>query len=304
MSSATSINSVDQRMPLNEARPPQLDGSGLTALWALFGLTIRQYLHGKRWMVIGALFLLPAGLAILIRLAAPNVPSVALEFSLEFMLVPQAILPLVALLYGSGMILDELEEQTITYLLIRPLRKWALYIVKLLATITTAVLLTSVFTAITYVAIFLGADSDTVDIPLRCLKAISIHSLAVTAYCCLFGLISLLTKRSLVVGILYIAVIEFLLANLPFGIRLITIIYYARLIAFRTLDFVVKTPRGTQSIAADAWQFDIRQDPNLLAHPQLLMSVEVLLIASLICTVIAAIVFSRKEFHVKTPASN
>jgi ABC-2 type transport system permease protein len=304
MSSATSVNSVDQRMPLNAARPPQLDGSGLTALWALFGLTIRQYLHGKRWMVIGALFLLPAGLAILLRFAAPNFPSVGLEFLLEFMLVPQAILPLVALLYGTGMIQDELEEQTITYLLIRPLRKWALYIVKLLATITTAVVLTTVFTTITYLAIYLGANSDTVEIPVRCLKAISIHSLAITAYCCLFGLISLVTKRSLVVGILYIAVIEFLLANLPFGIRLITIIYYARLIAFRTLDFVVKTPRGTQSIAADAWQFDIRQDPNLLAHPQLLTSVEVLLIASLICTVIAAIVFSRKEFRVKTPASN
>ena len=233
----------------------------MSALWALFGLTIRQYLHGKRWMVVSALFLLPAALAILIRITAPNVPSMVLEFLLVFMLIPQAILPLVALLYSTGMVQDELEEQTITYLLIRPLRKWALYLVKLLATIVAAVLLTAVFTACTYAAIYLGSDGEVTGVPIRCLKAISIHSLAVLAYCCLFGVVSLVTKRSLVVGILYIVVIEGLLANLPFGIRLMTIIYYARLIAYRCLDFVFSTPRATVNIAADAWQLNIQHDP-------------------------------------------
>ena len=43
------------------------------------------------------------------------------ELALIFGLIPQAILPLTALVFASGMIQDEVEEQTLTYLLIRPL---------------------------------------------------------------------------------------------------------------------------------------------------------------------------------------
>ena len=95
------------------------------ALWTLYTLTLRQHLHGKRWMVMAALFLLPAGLADRGAGDGAERPSGRLEFILAFMFIPQALLPLVALLYASGIIQDEQEEQTITYLLIRPIPKWA-----------------------------------------------------------------------------------------------------------------------------------------------------------------------------------
>ncbi len=82
------------------------------------------------------------------------------------------------------------------------------------------------------------------DVALRCLKAASIHSLAVITYCCLFGLISLLTSRALIVGILYAGFFEGLLANLPFNIRLATVIYYTRLIAYRSMRFVTTFENG------------------------------------------------------------
>jgi ABC-2 type transport system permease protein len=135
-------------------------------------------------------------------------------------------------------------------------------------------------------------------------KAVCIHSLAVVAYCSLFGLLSLLTKRSLVVGIIYIAVVEGVLANLPFGIRLITVIYYTRLIAVRILDFNVSTPHGDHNLAAEAWQFNVQQDPGLLEHPSLATCIYVLLIGSLVCAGLAALVFSRREFRVKTPENS
>ncbi len=304
MSSVSLVSEGEQN-----SRPPaeyRERGTGfvLAALWALYALTLRQYLHGKRWMVVGALFILPAGLATLLRATSSKVPSAGLEFILVFMLIPQAILPLVALLFASGMIQDEQEEQTITYLLVRPLPKWAIYSVKLLATVTIAVLLTAIFTALSYVAIYLGGSSEVEMIPLRCLQAIAIHSLAVVAYCSLFGLLSLITKRSLIVGILYIVVIEGVLANLPFGIRLLTVIYYSRLIAIRSLEFTIALPRGTQNIAAEAWQFNVRQDPALLDHPQLGTCVAILLLGCLICAVLATFIFSKREFYVKTPESN
>jgi ABC-2 type transport system permease protein len=275
--------------------------SRLAALWALYILTLRQHVHGKRWMVITLLFLLPAVLLLIVRRTAHDVPSVNIEFVFVFMFIPQALLPLLALIYASGMIQDEQEEQTITYLLIRPIAKWAIYLTKLLATLTTTVCLTAIFTALTYVVIYAGTGASTESIPLRCIKAISIHALAVVTYCCLFGLISLFSKRSLVLGILYIAIFEGLFANLAFGIRLLTVIYYTRLIAYRTLSFVTTMRGFPQNIAADAWQLDVTRDPQLLQHPQISTCLIVLLLASVACAVLAAVICSRREFHVKTP---
>jgi ABC-2 type transport system permease protein len=245
---------------------------------------------------------LPAGLALLIRAAAVDEPPMILEFLLGLMFIPQLLLPLVALIYAAGIIQDEQEEQTITYLLVRPIPKWALYTVKLLATWTTAIVFTVVLTVLTYAAIFIGADVPADDIPLRCLKVAAIHSLAVVAYCSLFGLLSLLTKRILIVGVVYTVLVEGLLANLPFGIRLITVIYYTRLIAYRSMEFLVQLPDGRmENLAAEAWQFDLRRDPNLLEHPPVSTCLAVLLIASLVCTILAAWLCSTREFHVKTP---
>ncbi len=279
-------------------------GVNLTVLWTLYVLTLRQFLHGKRWMVVAVLFLLPAGLAVLVRFLDPDVPSIILEFLFAFMLIPQALLPLLALIYASGMIHDEQEEQTITYLLVRPLPRWALYVVKLLATLSITVLLTVVFTAITYAAIYVGRDVSSPEVLRRFGNAAWIHALAVVAYCCFFGLLSLVTKRALIVGIIYSVVFEGLLANLPFGIRLLTIIYYARLIAYRTLPFIETNPNGTFNISAEAWQLHVRTDPDLLEHPSQSTCILTLLIASAVCTLIASIICSQREFHVKTPEGN
>jgi ABC-2 type transport system permease protein len=296
MSSATSSVSVRQSLQRT---------SRWTAVTTLYLLTLRQYVHGKRWMVMGLLFLLPPGLAVLLRTLAPKVPGDALEFLIVYMLIPQALLPLLGLVYASGIIQDEQEEQTITYLLMRPIPKWAMYFAKLLATLTTTVGLVALFTVLTYAAIYLGAGSEEPSVPLRCLQSVGIHSLAVVAYCCLFGLMSLVTKRTLMVGIVYIVAIEGVLANLPFGIRLVTVIYYARIIAFRTLDFVVEsTHGGRKNMAAEAWQLNLDKDPKLLEHPELSTSIMVLAIASLVCVLLAALRVSRKEFYVKTPEKN
>ncbi len=295
--SAASPTALIPEAPPSDGR----HGFSLGSLWTLYTLTLRQHRHGKRWIVMAILMLLPAALAILVRATARDAPSTVLEFLFVFMFIPQALLPLAALIYASGIIHDELEEQTFTYLLIRPIPKWAIYLVKLLATATVAVILTAIFTALAYAAIYLGADSNDHNILLRCVTACCIHSLAVIAYCCLFGLISLFTARILIVGIIYIAVVEGLFANLDFGIRLLTVIYYTRLIAYHAMPFLVPTPYGTQDFAAETWQLDIANDPKLLLHPQVITCLIVLLAGSAICAAIAAFLCSRREFHMKTP---
>jgi ABC-2 type transport system permease protein len=302
MTSAPSLT-LDNSRPAAASDHGQLAVvSRIVSLWTLYTLTLRQHLHGKRWIVMVALFLLPAAVAVLIRSTAHNVPSVFLEFILAFMFVPQAMLPLIALLYASGIVQDEQEEQTITYLLVRPIPKWAMYCMKMLATWTTAVLLTLVLTVLTYTAIYFRAGVPTAEVAVRCAKAASVHSLAVVAYCSLFGLVSLVTQRTLIVGILYTALIEGIFANLPFGIRLATVVYYTRLIAYRMLEFISTRPHdGPENISALLWQFDVDRDPRLLEHPSTSTCLLVLLIGSLVCTILAAWLCSRREFHVKVP---
>jgi ABC-2 type transport system permease protein len=277
-------------------------GFGPSALAALYTLTLRQHFHGKRWLVLGALFTAPAALAALVRATAPDVPPIQLEFMFVFMLIPQALLPLVALLYGSGVIQDEQEEQTFTYLLIRPIPRWAIYAVKVLATATTTVALTAVFTTLTYLVIYLGADGAGDNIPLRCVKAVGVHCLVVVAYCSLFGVMSLLTRWTLVLGFVYTAIFEGLLANLPFSVRLLAVIYYARLIAYRMMDFVMPRSRGVKiDMADEAWQLGVKLDPTMADHPAPGTCLVVLIVASVLCTAFGAYLCSRREFYVKTP---
>jgi ABC-type transport system involved in multi-copper enzyme maturation permease subunit len=286
------------------ARRAPSGGFGVTALGALYTLTLRQHLHGKRWLVLGALFLAPSLLAALVRATAPDVPSIGLEFMFVFMLIPQALLPLVALIYGSGIIQDEQEEQTFTYLLIRPIPKGAIYAVKVFATLTTTVVLTAIFTTLTYAVIYVGADPGGENIPLRCLKAIGVHALAVVAYCCLFGFISLLTRWTLIVGFLYTFLFEVFLANMPFSIRWLTVIYYARLIAYHAMSFKFVVGKHEENMASDVWQLDAGTDKTLADHPTMGMCLAILLIGSLLCTLLGMYLCSRREFHVKTPEGN
>ncbi|HEX4072412.1 MAG TPA: hypothetical protein VHX68_14625, partial [Planctomycetaceae bacterium] len=165
------------------------------------------------------------------------------------------------------------------------------------------VVLTAALTVLVYAAVYVGADSQGESIAWRCLQAASIHAVAVVAYCCLFGLLSLVTKQALVAGILYAIFFEGLLANMPFSLRLATVIYYTRLIAYRSMDFVIQMPgRGrTENLAAEFWRLDVLKDPGLLEHPQIRACLTVLLSASLVCAVVAAFLFSQREFYVKTP---
>jgi ABC-2 type transport system permease protein len=286
--------------PTSPLRTPAISRAG--AFWALYALTLRQHLHGRRWLVTALLFLLPFGLAVLLRFIAPNVPPQGLEFILVMMFVPQALLPIVALLYASGILQDEQEDQTITYLLLRPIPKWVLYGLKLLAAMTATVVLVVFFLGLTYAAIYVGGPLSAHEVAVRWLKAAAICSLAEITYCSLFGLLSLLTSRILVVGILYIAIVEGLLANFPFSIRLVTVIYYARIIAYRTMSFQVPGFRGgSEDMAATAWQLNPNADFGLTLHPQLVTCIAILLGASVVFAAIAAWLASQREFHVKTP---
>ncbi len=61
-------------------------------------------------------------------------------------------------------------------------------------------------------------------------------SLGQVGYCSLFGCLGVLTRRTLIAGVIYIVVFEGLLDNLQFMVRALTVVYYVRVLAIHWLD--------------------------------------------------------------------
>jgi ABC-2 type transport system permease protein len=261
-------------------------GVAWSALGTLFWLTLRQQLHGKRLLILGVLYLLPIGLAVMIR-AFPHPPRAHdLEFALIFTMFPHVLVPLTALLCASGIIQDEVEEQTLTYLLVRPLPRWALYVTKLLATLLITIALAVIFTIASYIAIYAGESSlDLGEALSRGLRASLLLTLAMIAYCSIFSCLSFYVRRTLMIGVAYILLLEGALANIDFAARRLTVMYYFRVLSVRWLE-----PANTVG-----WRLDLQTAPTAAS------CVWTLLIVSLLTTILAASAMTTREFRVKTP---
>jgi ABC-2 type transport system permease protein len=270
--------------------PPQLSAAArIDALASLFVLTLRQHCRGRRLLVLSVLFVLPSVLAAIVRLTPYPPTSEELEFALIFNLIPHALATLTALLYAAGVIQDEVEEQTLTYLLLRPLPRWALYLTKLVATILTTALITGVFTTLAYIVIYWNTPELWGDVlPGRALKTAALLALAQAAYCSVFGTISLFTRRSLIAGIAYIIAFEGLLANFETVARRLTVMYYFRVLSLRWLDVSL----------GKEWSIDLDTAPTSGR------SVLTLFGASAVFALIGALMMMRREFRMKTPEGN
>ncbi len=287
MSLATTADHPAGELALRRSIPGEL-----SALAALFWLTLRQYTHGRRLVVLVLLYALPCGLAVLLRSLRRPAPADALEFALVFNLLPHGLAPLTALLYAAGMIQDEVEEQTLTYLLMRSIPRWALYVTKFLATLCMTTLLVAAATVALYVAIYWGTPELWGEIlPTRAPWVIAAMALAQVGYCALFGFIGIFTRRSLIAGIIYIVAVEGVLGNLDFMARTLTVVYYVRILFLRWLDLPEQTLRRWQQ----EWGLDLEKVPSA---PE---CVRTLLVAGLAITALTALAFARREFRVKTP---
>jgi ABC-2 type transport system permease protein len=269
-----------------EDLPARGGGFDPMALAALFVLTLRQHVHGRRLLILSLLFLIPSALVLVERLSPHHPPLEKLEFACIFYFIPHALLPLVALLYAAGMVRDEIEEQTLTYLLLRPLPRWAFYLTRLAATWVVTTALTAVFTTLAFAVIWWGTPQLWGDaLHVRAAKTVGLLALALVGYCSLFGALGLYTRRSLIAGLAYIVAFEGILANIPMVARQLTVMYYFRVLTMRWL-----APSGSE-----AWGIDL--DTAQTAKTCL----QILLAASAVLTVLGMVMMARREFRMKTP---
>jgi ABC-2 type transport system permease protein len=197
--------------------------NSLASFTEIVRVTLRQLLGRRRTLLLVLLSALPVLLAIAFRVAGYT--DVERFTRRVFDTITLTILlPLVAILFGSGAFGAEIDEGTVVYLLAKPIRRWLVVAAKAFAAIAMAIALTGASTLLAGLIDMVPAGSDGVSATLAQLVAVVVGSIC---YVGLFLALSLFTRRALVIGIGYMLVWEGALSFILPGIANLSIRQYS-----------------------------------------------------------------------------
>jgi ABC-2 type transport system permease protein len=202
----------------------------------IFGLTLRQLVFRKSTLVLLLLAAIPVLIAFVFEVGNDGETDPE-EFSVKVLgvwLVITTVLPLTAVLFGTSVLGDELEDGTIIYLLTKPVQRWLILLPKVAAAwLLTALLAIASLSVSTLIV--LGADSG--DIILGFGIAAAVGSLA---YAVVFTLLSIVTSRALIAGLVFVFIWEGAVTGIFEGVRYISIRHYTLSLA----EWLSSVPAG------------------------------------------------------------
>ena len=178
----------------------------------IFTSQLYMSLRSIRFLLSFLLTMAPVTLAILIAVFGDPDETVPIpEFC--WMLIAQAVTPLLALMFGSAVISEEVSDRTITYLFTRPIPRSAVFFGRWLANMAVV---GGLLTFCVFAVVFVLRDS---------LEGASYFEtswalaetliLGAATYSALFAGLGALIKHPIIVGLAYVFCFEFLLVNAP-----------------------------------------------------------------------------------------
>ncbi|WP_088318818.1 ABC transporter permease subunit [Kineosporia sp. R_H_3] len=162
-------------------------------------LTVRGLLGRRRALLLLVLPLVLVGMAAVVRVVAGADDGTAVGLVGGFGL--GTIVPLVALLAGTGSIGPEIDDGSIVYLLSKPISRFTILVSKLATAVVVALALGALPLA---AAMLVLADSPGALVVPYLLGAAA----ACTAYAALFLCLAVVTRNAVIVGLLYAIVWE------------------------------------------------------------------------------------------------
>jgi ABC-2 type transport system permease protein len=176
----------------------------MTPVLALLAASIRQLLPLKRSLALAVLQLVPA---IVYLLASSNrTADAALEVFLDggvatyFVLV----LPIVSIVLASSALGVERRDQTLSFIVLRPVRRSTIVVTKLTATVVASMALHSVGAVALGGAHIIRFSAD-IDLVFALLGGAAI---ATIAYASIFVPIGFLTDRAVIIGLAFLLIFE------------------------------------------------------------------------------------------------
>ena len=186
----------------------------MNAIAAIVEVSLRGLLGRRRTILMVLLAGLPVLIALLVRLSGgrPDADRVLDT------LVVRLVMPLIALIVGTGSLGSEIEDGTAVYLMVKPIPRWRIALAKILvaAGLTAALVVPSV--VITGLVLGRGPDAMTtvVGFTVACL-------IGGSAYASAFMALSVFTSRAFLIGLAYVLIWEGVLAGLLEGTRFLSI---------------------------------------------------------------------------------
>ena len=193
----------------------------------VFWLSLRQLTGRWRLALIFLLAALPVGLAVIVFFVASDDESFDenfIDILLDGMLVA-GILPIVTMALSTATFGNELEDRTLSYLVLKPISRWRIAIPKLLASIAIS---GPLLIASGVAAALLGFDGS-----LRAGLAVGTAMLAgVAAYAAIFTWLGLLTYRALAFALIYVLLWEGVISSYIHGVDYLSVRGYTLAIMY------------------------------------------------------------------------
>ena len=170
---------------------------------------------------------LPVGLAIIVFFVASDADDFDesfIDILLDGMLVA-GILPIVTMALSTAAFGNELEDRTLSYLVLNPISRWRIAMPKLLASIAIS---GPLLIASGVAAALLGFDGS-----LRAALAVGVAILVgVAAYAAIFTWLGLLTNRALAVALIYVLLWEGVIGSYIHGVDYLSVRGYTLAIMY------------------------------------------------------------------------
>jgi len=204
-------------------------GAFLSATFLIFRMHLSRLARSKRAVLCAVVSAIPPVFAWLVWNLDETAPTADMLSAIAWWMHLQVIVPLVALIAGSAVVNEEVENRTITFLFTRPMARAALFIGRWLATLVlvSILLVGGAQLVILGAEIRLAADGAEIaaGIPARYLWATFMGG---ATYSILFAMLGIFLRHPMIVGLGYVFAFEALIANLPGESQSLSVQFYLR----------------------------------------------------------------------------
>jgi ABC-2 type transport system permease protein len=183
----------------------------------VLSITLRGMLGRRRFLLLLPLPIVQVGLAVLAQSLGASPSDWAQPVLVAFGFA--VLLPLIALIVGTAVLGSEIDDGTIVHILSKPLARKDIILSKLAVAVTVTAAIPMYLSGMAA-----GSTRLALGLVVGCV-------LGAAAYSAIFVALSLLTRRPVLIGLLYVLIWEGILGNLLSGTRLLSVQQYCVAVA-------------------------------------------------------------------------
>ena len=198
---------------------------------ALFNFFLINLLKNRKTLMVIFSAIVPIFIMLIIVIVKPLIydgktffstfyPSFVFLFYLHF------LVPIISLFFGTGIIADEAEDNTLQFLLTRPVHRAIIFLNKLLTNIFVGSVVLIISILLTFIMAQLSSTEQTPNAISFLMAAIATIVLGLTVYSALFSLLGGTIRHPLIVGLLFVFGWEKIITYIPGNAQYFTIMNY------------------------------------------------------------------------------